>query len=75
MSDLFTDQPDFTPYRALAIDKRVFDPQKALDPLDEKFDWRAFSESEELDKVETMQKRRAEDDLRNKRKKKRKAGR
>ncbi|MFD2573589.1 bifunctional YncE family protein/alkaline phosphatase family protein [Spirosoma soli] len=62
MSDLFTDQPDFTPYRALPADVRLFDPQKALDPFDEKFDWKAFSESEELDRTETMQKRRAEDD-------------
>lgn len=62
MSDLFTDQPDFTPYRAVPADVRLFDPQKALDPFDEKFDWKAFSESEELDRTETMQKRRAEDD-------------
>lgn len=27
--------------------------------FDEKFDWKAFSESEELDRTETMQKRRA----------------
>ena len=51
--DLFTDKPDFTPYNAVAIDKRLFDPQKALDPFDEKFDWKAFSESEELDRTET----------------------
>lgn len=62
MADLFTDQPDFTPYRALPADVRLFDPQKALDPFDEKFDWKAFSESEELDRTETMQKCRAEDD-------------
>ncbi len=62
LSDLFTDQPDFTPYRAVPADVRLFDPQKALDPFDEKFDWKAFSESEELDRTETMQKRRAEDD-------------
>lgn len=60
--DLFTDTPDYTPYNAVAIDKRLFDPQKALDPFDEKFDWKAFAESEELDRTETMQKRRAEDD-------------
>jgi DNA-binding beta-propeller fold protein YncE len=64
MSDMFSDKPDFTPYNALPSDNRIFDPQKALDPLDEKFDWKAFSESEELDKVETMQKRRTEDDSR-----------
>ena len=62
LSDLFTDQPDFTPYRALPADVRLFDPQKALDPFDEKFDWKAFAESEELDRTENMQKRRAEDD-------------
>lgn len=62
LADLFTDQPDFTPYRAIPSDRRLFDPQKALDPFDEKFDWKAFSESEELDRTETMQKRRAEDD-------------
>ncbi|WP_375447961.1 hypothetical protein [uncultured Fibrella sp.] len=62
LSDLFTDQPDFTPFRAVPSDRRLFDPQKALDPFDEKFDWKAFSESEEMDRTETMQKRRAEDD-------------
>jgi YVTN family beta-propeller protein len=77
MSDLFTDTPDFTPFRALPADVRLFDPQKALDPFDEKFDWKAFSESEELDRTETMQKRRAEDDedARAKTKKKKKGNR
>jgi hypothetical protein len=62
LSDLFTNTPDFSPFNALPADKRIFDPQKALDPFDEKFDWKAFNESEELDRTETMQKRRAEDD-------------
>lgn len=65
MRDMFTDTPDFTPYRALPIDKRLFDPQKALNPFDEKFDWKAFGESEEMDKVEDMQKRSKEDDKKN----------
>lgn len=71
MRDMFTDQPDFTPYNAVAIDPALFDPQKALDPFDEKFDWKAFSESEEMDRTETMQERREEDDeeLRQKEKK------
>ena len=72
LSDMFTDKPDFTPYNALPIDPRIFDPQKALDPFDERFDWKAFSESEELDKTETMQKRRAEDDIELRKKKKKK---
>ena len=62
LRDLFTNTPDFTPFNALAPDLRIFNPQKALDPFDEKFDWKAFNESEELDRTETMQKRRAEDD-------------
>ncbi len=62
LRDLFTDQPDFRPYNARPVDARLFDPQKALTPFDEKFDWKAFSESEELDRTETMQERRAEED-------------
>lgn len=69
MSDLFTATPDFTPYNAVPADVRIFDPQKALDPFDEKFDWKAFAASEELDRTETMQKRREEDDEQQKKKK------
>ena len=70
MADLLTTQADFTPYNALPADAQIFDPAKALTPFDEKFDWKAFSESEELDRTETMQKRRAEDDKEIKMKKK-----
>lgn len=52
LSDFFTDKPDFTPYKVKPIDKRVFDPSKALNPFDEGFDWKAVFESPELDKVE-----------------------
>jgi YVTN family beta-propeller protein len=54
LADLFTAQPDLTPYNALLVDKRIFDPQKALDPLDEKFDWKAIAESPEMDNPEDM---------------------
>lgn len=62
MHDLFTDKPDFTPYNAIPADKQIFEPAKALTPIDEKFDWNAFAASEELDRTETMQKRRDDDD-------------
>ncbi|MEM7110721.1 MAG: hypothetical protein AAF519_21000, partial [Bacteroidota bacterium] len=52
LSDMFTSEPDFTPYNAFAVDKRVLDPQKLLDPFDEEFDWSAIMESPELDNVE-----------------------
>ena len=51
LADLFDAAPDFTPYQALPVDARVFDPQKALDPFDETFDWKALIESPELDDV------------------------
>ena len=49
MGDMFTSEADFTPYKALPVDPRVFDPQKALDPFDENFDWKAMTESPNLD--------------------------
>ena len=54
LADFFTSEPDFTPYQALPVDPRVFDPQKALDPFDENFDWKALDESPEIDKIEDM---------------------
>ncbi|MEZ4699437.1 MAG: alkaline phosphatase family protein [Rhodothermales bacterium] len=55
LADFFTDTPDATPYAAVAPDLRLFDPQKALDPLDEDFNWESLSESPEMDNVELMQ--------------------
>jgi DNA-binding beta-propeller fold protein YncE len=63
LSDMFTGVPDFTPYTALPPDLRIFDPQKALSPLDEKFDWNSLKESPELDDPKEMikdQKEKAE---------------
>ena len=52
--DFFTHAPDFSPYNAVDIDYNIFDPQKALDPFDEKFDWKALESSPEIDNVEDM---------------------
>lgn len=49
LSDFFTDIPDFTPYLALPVDSRIFDPQKALDPFDEKFNWKSLREGPAID--------------------------
>jgi hypothetical protein len=54
LSDMFTATPDFTPYEALPADLRIFDPQKALTPLDEKFDWKALSTSPDIDNPSDM---------------------
>ncbi len=50
--DFFTDQPDYKPYNAVAVDERVFVPQDALTPFDEHFDWTALEASPKLDNVQ-----------------------
>ena len=52
LSDLFTDKPDFSTYRALPVDARIPDTQKQLTPFDEKFDWKSVFESPKLDSAE-----------------------
>lgn len=61
LGDFFTDTPDFTPYKAVPVDARVFDPQKALDPYDEKFDWKALESAPGLDEVEDFIRSQKED--------------
>ena len=56
LADFFTETPDFTPYNAVSVDARIFDPQKALDPFDEKFDWSALGESPVIDDPKDMMK-------------------
>ena len=73
LSDFFNDVPDYKPYNALPVDKRIFDPQKALDPFNEKFNWKALLESPEIDNVKDMireSKEKDESRLENREKKK-----
>ncbi len=54
LSDFFTTNPNYKPYDALSVNNNMFDPQKALDPLNEKFDWKAVQNSPKIDNVEDM---------------------
>jgi hypothetical protein len=36
-SDCFTDKPDLRPYRHVAVDRRIFDPDKVKDPTDPQY--------------------------------------
>ena len=54
LSDMFTDEPDFAPYAAVGVRPAVFDPAKALDPLDADFDWSGVNEYPTLDNYETL---------------------
>ncbi len=48
LQDFFVSEPDTRPYHAVAVDKRVFDPDVALKRYDRNFDWRQL-EGPELD--------------------------
>ena len=61
LGNCFTNKPDFTPYNAVLSDIRIFDPKKAMTPLDEKFDWEAVKNSVEMDDPEEMKKERKDD--------------
>lgn len=61
MNDCFTDKPDFKPYTAVPVDPRIFNPQIALDPLDEKFDWEGMKLSPSLDDPDEIKKAREKD--------------
>jgi hypothetical protein len=54
LADCFADTPDYTPYRALPVDARIFDPVVALAPFNESFDWKSMKPSEPIDYVPTM---------------------
>ncbi len=62
LGDLFSQTPDYQPFTARPIDPRLFDPQTALDPFDEKFNWKALKESPELDDVNDMVRDRERED-------------
>lgn len=54
LADFFTDQPNLAPYNAVAVDHRLFDPEKALDPLDENFNWEQLKNLSDIDEPEDM---------------------
>jgi hypothetical protein len=54
LSDFFTAEPDFRPYTALPVDRRIFDPEKALDPLDPDFDWEGYGDYPTIDDPNVM---------------------
>lgn len=55
-SDCFTAKPDFRPYRAVPVDKRIFDPEKAKDPKDPDYGQARKTPSIAMDDDEEMEK-------------------
>ncbi|MEO6039893.1 MAG: phosphoesterase, partial [Saprospiraceae bacterium] len=54
LDDFFTEQTDFTPYTAELPDRRVFDPQMALDRYGQTFDWRKIQMGPKMDQEDDM---------------------
>lgn len=54
LSDMFTEEPDMTPYSAISVETQMFDPDKAYDPLDEEFNWESLADSPVLDHPEYL---------------------
>lgn len=49
LSDFFTNQPDYTPYTLVMPDKRVFDPQAAMNRYNKTIDWRKIQQGPKMD--------------------------
>jgi YVTN family beta-propeller protein len=62
LQDFFTETPDYTPYSVEMVDKRIFDPQKALDPYDANFRWESLKESAKMDSEEGFRESHKEQD-------------
>ena len=55
LADAFQMEPaNIEPYNAISPDPPVFDPQKALDPFDAKFNWKQTSGPEDVDNQEYL---------------------
>jgi DNA-binding beta-propeller fold protein YncE len=49
LDDFFTENPDYTPYRAVSHDERVFQPQKAMRQYNRDFNWRTVKMGAKMD--------------------------
>jgi YVTN family beta-propeller protein len=54
--DSFTTKPDFTPYTAVPVDRRIFDPEKAKDPKDPDYGQARKKRSIKMDGDEEIEK-------------------
>ena len=62
LADMFTDKPDFTQYFAMPVNQQIFDAQKAMAPLNEKFDWKQLPDSPDIDNPDDMRRESKEQD-------------
>lgn len=49
LKDFFTDKPNYTPYTFVFPDKRIFNPQKAMNRYNKTIDWRKIQQGPKMD--------------------------
>jgi YVTN family beta-propeller protein len=49
LQDFFTEKPDYRPYNFVLPDKRVFDPQKAMNRYNKNIDWTKIMQGPKMD--------------------------
>ncbi len=55
LADMFEAEPsNAAPYKALPVNKEIFDPQKAFDPFDREFNWSAMNDFVPMDDQEFL---------------------
>ena len=64
LSDLFQAAPDETPYPSVKVDSRIFDLDRAYEPLDEEFNWDAVNDFPALDPPDVLKRWTDEDAVR-----------
>ena len=56
LQDFFTEKPDYTPYSFEFPDKRVFDPQQAMNRYNRTIDWRKIKQGPKMDDEDEQRK-------------------
>lgn len=60
LADMFSTEPDFTPYRCLPVDARLFDPEKVKDPSDPDYRKARLEPSPALDTLDESMRQQEE---------------
>jgi DNA-binding beta-propeller fold protein YncE len=59
LAELFTTKPNFTPYKHVPVDPRVFRPEATIDPSDPRYDKRRKEKTVKMDDPEVVERLRA----------------
>ncbi len=54
LADMFSAEPNFTPYKTVPVDKKVFNPEKAMGFFKGEFQWQRIKSSRKMDDIKDM---------------------